>query len=579
MTDFVDEKRELSELELPVTTKRKDNKKSHLVKHLLSTLLVGGLFYLTTNGFFNCHQGKETTITRFPQPEPVRPNNYFAGTNSANKIYYDDDFKNKSIEKLAGAVRIETESYDNNPRPIEDLKNWIKFYKLHDYLEKTFPLFHKHLTREKVEKISLLYTWEGSNPDLKPLLLAAHQDVVPIDPSTRHLWTHDPYAGVYDGKYIWGRGVSDCKDLLIGTFEAVEQLIEDGFKPERTILFAFGNDEESTSFGAGALSEHIEKRYGKDSIFALVDEGTGVLQVDGQQIAAPSTAEKGHIDFYLELTTPGGHSSVPPDHTSIGIISKFVTLLEANPNKPRISSKNPFVQYLQVAYEDSDKISNSFKQDLANVDNDKHAQERLIEFLSKDKSTRYAIRTSQAIDVVHGGVKSNALPEYVTLVVNQRIDIHSSLNETYERFLTHLKTIAKEFDLGIEFDGTVLSKPTENGNFRITLGGPLEPAPVTPSSGPVWDLFSGTIKHVYDDIVNKDNDKKLKVAPFTMLGNTDTKHYWDLTKNIFRFQGNLNDPESMSSGIHSVNERLTPEEHLQVITFLYEFILNVDQAR
>lgn len=517
-------------------------------------------------------------IPAIPSVSPVRPKSYNSDSNNAHNIYYDPSFRSKSIQKLQGAVQIETESYDDSLDPSEDMTPWTKFFKFFRYLEETFPLLYQHLKFERVNEVGLLYTWEGSNPDLKPLLLMAHSDVVPVDPQTVDLWTHEPYSGFFDGEIIWGRGVSDCKNLLIGTLEAVEQLIKDGFKPQRTVLLSFGHDEESTGYGAAHLSKRIEEIYGPDSLFAIVDEGTGVSQVDGQYIASPSTAEKGHLDILVELTTPGGHSSVPPDHTSIGIISRLVALLEDNPFKPILSSDNPLTTFLKVAYGDSKKIPESLRNDILHSDTDKAANKRVVEFLLQNPSFKYSIQTSQAIDIIHGGVKANALPEYVTLLINNRISVDSNINETVDHLLTHVKTIAEKFDLGITLKGETIVKPTKNGVFNIRLRGELEAAPITPTSGEVWDLFAGTIKHVYDDIVFKDSGEKLKVAPVLAIGKTDTKSYWNLTKNIFRFQASVMQEDDMASGIHSVDEHLTPDQHLEVITFLYEFIQNVDSS-
>lgn len=576
---LLDEKEQLNDC-LPVTTPSKGKKKSKLLKVLLFTFLATSFTCLSV--YFlphSCHKSiSEEEIPTIPSVSPLRPKNYDTESNKAHDIYYDPSFRSKSIQKLQGAVQIETESYDDSLDPSEDMTPWTKFFKLFRYLEETFPLLYQHLKFERVNEVGLLYTWEGSNPDLKPLLLMAHTDVVPVDPQTVDLWTHPPYSGFFDGEIIWGRGVSDCKNLLIGTLEAVEQLIKDGFKPQRTVILSFGHDEESTGYGAAHLSKHIEERYGADSLYAIIDEGTGVMEINGQYVAVPSTAEKGHLDIFIELTTPGGHSSVPPDHTSIGIISRLVALLEDNPFEPILSKDNPLTTFLKVAYGDFKNISKSLKDDILHSDTNKAANKRVVEFLVQDPSMRYSISTSQAIDIIHGGVKANALPEYVTLLVNNRISVDSNINETVERLLTHLKTVAKRFDLGITLDGETILESKKNGVFDITLRSGFEAAPITPTSGEVWDLFAGTVKHVFDDIVFKDTGDKLKVAPILAIGNTDTRSYWNLTKNIFRFEANLQTNDGMTSGIHSVDEHLTPEQHLQVITFLYEFIQNADSS-
>lgn len=86
---------------------------------------------------------------------------------------------------------------------------------------------------------------------------------MPVLPATRDLWTHDPFGGEYDGTYIWGRGSSDDKSGLIGIMyvspacsftrmghadnrSAIELMLESGkFQPARTVVLAFGMDEET----------------------------------------------------------------------------------------------------------------------------------------------------------------------------------------------------------------------------------------------------------------------------------------------------------------------------------------------
>ena len=81
-----------------------------------------------------------------------------------------------------------------------------------------------------------------------------HQDVVPVNPDTIGEWTFPPYSGYFDGRLLWGRGASDDKNDLIGFLTTIELLIENGFKPSRTIVLSFGFDEEASALeGAGHL--------------------------------------------------------------------------------------------------------------------------------------------------------------------------------------------------------------------------------------------------------------------------------------------------------------------------------------
>ena len=126
----------------------------------------------------------------------------------------------------------------------------------------------------------------------------AHQDVVPVLPATKDKWTYPPFSAHFDGKYVWGRGASDCKNILVGILEAFETLLEKDFRPERSVMAAFGFDEEiSGPQGAKFLAAHIEGTRGKDSIELIVDEGGGFgfKEMYGALFALPAVGEKGEF--------------------------------------------------------------------------------------------------------------------------------------------------------------------------------------------------------------------------------------------------------------------------------------------
>jgi len=85
------------------------------------------------------------------------------------------------------------------------------------------------------------------------------------------------------------------------------------FEPRRTVVLAFGFDEEiSGPEGAGKIAPYLEEHYGKDAFGILIDEGSGMQEMFGATFAAPAVGEKGYLDTRIEVTAPGGHSSVPP---------------------------------------------------------------------------------------------------------------------------------------------------------------------------------------------------------------------------------------------------------------------------
>lgn len=209
-------------------------------------------------GAFRYHSVQSSDAGQCPQVSPIVPARD-PKLDELQALIYSEEFKTKAISHLSHAVQIDTESYDEQP-PVGHDQRWDRFYAFAAFLEKTFPLIHERLRTEKVNTHGLLYTWQGSRPFSStdeasmPLVLMAHQDVVPVNPSSVDQWTYPPYSGHYDGEWLWGRGAGDCKTLLLSTLETIELLLQADFKPARTIVILLGFDEESAgSQGAKPL--------------------------------------------------------------------------------------------------------------------------------------------------------------------------------------------------------------------------------------------------------------------------------------------------------------------------------------
>ncbi|KAK6454938.1 uncharacterized protein RJT20DRAFT_129593 [Scheffersomyces xylosifermentans] len=534
-------------------------------------------------GAFTSPEGPKDPDSLCPLVEKLDPSKYSYNKHTLHKILHDNKFKKESRKKLLGAVRVPTEVYDDmlNPNSTHKVRElfrleprWKPFSQFHKYLRKTFPLVHKHLKVEKINKFALVYTWKGTT-DKKPIFLAAHQDVVPVQKETIDQWTYPPFKGGYDGEYLYGRGVSDCKNLLIGLLETIELLLKEReFKPERTIILGFGYDEESAGTGAGEIAKHLLKRYGPDSIAQIIDEGNGAYEtVEGVNFVLPATGEKGYLDSLIELKTPGGHSSVPPDHTSIGILAQLISKIEDVQFESILTNSNPVLGQLQCIAEHSRYVSKDLKQDILKAHLNPESNKKVIGYLDKSGG-KYLVTTSQAVDIIFGGAKSNALPEFASVLVDHRIAIEESVSVVSEKVLGQIKEVAEKFGLGIIYDGQELIAPTAKGYFNYTLVEPLEPAPITPINDATWNLFGGALRYLYEDLVNPGKNETFVVAPYISTGNTDTKSYWDLTRHIYRYEPGL---PSKESHIHSVDERLLFDGHFTIIAFYYYYLQVVDK--
>jgi Gly-Xaa carboxypeptidase len=520
--------------------------------------------------------GSQMASDLCPQEAPLLPNNTSKALQEMDEFLKSDTFRNQSISRLSHAVKVETVSYDDMGT-IGDDKRWDIFYDFASYLRSTFPVVHKSLELGVVNIHGLIYTWKGSDETLKPTLLMAHQDVVPVAESTISAWTHPPFSGFYDGKFIWGRGSSDCKNQLIAILEAIELLLAADFTPRRTVILSFGFDEEiSGREGASQLAPHLVEKYGQDSMAVIVDEGAGVSTLWGSAFAVPGVGEKGYIDVDIIVRMPGGHSSIPPPHNGIGVMSHLLTLVENNPYDPCLDAQNPYLGLMQCGAAHGSEFPSKLKKLLPkSSDNScpvtKKKDKLAIEAARAGAGIKYLFTTSLAIDVISGGAKVNALPERTVATVNHRINIGEDSSVVKSRLTKLANHIAETYNLTVH--AFTEEEETPSSITLRTPHPPLEPAPVTPTSISTlsaYSILSGTTRALYG--------KSIIVAPGLMTGNTDTRYYWDLSRHIFRYVPGWDSEAEGMGNIHTVDEKISVKAHVYNVQWFSLFVRNMDEA-
>lgn len=494
------------------------------------------------------------------------------------EYFKSDEFRNKSLQVWADAVRIPTENFDDLGNVGED-KRWDVFYNFSDYLVNTFPSVSKNAELTKINTHGLLFRINGTDESLKPVMLCGHQDVVPVPKDGVSRWTYPPFSGVYDGEYLWGRGSSDCKNNVIAIFEALDELLASGYSPKRGVIIALGFDEETSGFrGASKIGEYLKSTMGNDSVFMIIDEGgLGIQDIEGGRFALPSTGEKGYVDITIELITTGGHSSVPPKHTGIGMIADLIHEIEAEDYPLDVSPKNPFFYQLQCEAKGSKEMSQSLKSDISKLGYDSGAKSRVLDYVSQALDRKALISTTQAIDIVYGGLKINALPERVTIKINHRVSYESSLEHVKAKIMKAVDSISEKFSIDIEAFGEIVKEyEVSSGIFKVSTQEPLDPAPSTNTiNNPSWKVLGGTIRHVFEDFAEYPDGShhEVIVSPSCMTGNTDTRHYWGLTDNIYRFTPIR---QNMRFNAHAIDERVSLTAHIEGVVFFHQLIKNLD---
>lgn len=439
-----------------------------------------------------------------------------------------------AVQRLSGAIKFETVSFQDSGKT-----DTAEFLAFHHYLKKSFPLIDSFLALKKINDYSLLYKWQGSNPALKPVLLMAHQDVVPVDPSTLTDWTFPPFEGAIKDSYIFGRGTLDIKSGITAQLEAAEYLLKQNFQPQRTIYFAYGHDEEiGGREGALQIAKYLESQ--NVELEYVLDEGgsiiSGVVPGVTKPVAIIGIAEKGYVSLELKAEEEGGHSSMPPKQSAIGILSAAIAKLETHPFPVKMDGIGSAL---------FDYIGPEMNFGMRLVFANRWLFNPLIESrLDGKNSTRASMRTTTAATIFKSGEKENVLPIKASAVVNFRIMPGDSI----QGVIDYVKRVINDNRIKI-------STTSQFGD---------EPSFVSDTESESFKLIQKTTSEIFPDVL---------VAPYLVLGATDSKHYKNLTKNIFRFEPTRLDDADLKR-IHGTDERISVESYKETIRFYIKLIKN-----
>jgi len=436
------------------------------------------------------------------------------------------------IENFSKAIQIATVSRDY-PAPVTP----APFLAFHQHLQNSFPRVHQAATRKIINNYSLVYKFQGSDTRLKPVLFMGHMDVVPVDQDTKEKWTHNAFAGVIDDKKVWGRGTLDDKATVMALMEAMELSLKKGKQPIRTIYFAFGHDEEvGGSQGAKNIAEYFQQQ-GVNFEFVL-DEGGAILKgyiknVD-QSVGIIGIAEKGFMNIRLIAERPGGHSSMPPENTGPGILASAIVKLEQNKFPATLRYTNLTFDAIGSYADFTTRFAMANQWLTASLIKKK---------LLSNPSKAAGLRTTTAVTMMKGSSKSNILPTKASVVVNFRI----LPGETWQTVLANVKEIINDERVGYEVF-------MNNNPSKVSS---------TDSKGYKW--ISQTIREFEPDSL---------VAPYLVMGGTDSKYFYPLTDSVYRFLMIKLTPDVQKT-IHGIDEHIKIEDYVEGIQYFHELFRKV----
>lgn len=432
-------------------------------------------------------------------------------------VKLDIDFTAQLAKKLSMAIQIETTA--------EKGFSQKKFLQFRDYLKRNFPLVHKYLTCTVILDASLVYHWKGIKSDA-PLVLLAHMDVVPAEEP--QLWTHPPFEGFVDDKYIWGRGAIDDKHQIIFQLEAVEQLLKTGFCPQQDIYLCYGHNEETMANPSGAqeIVKHLEQK--NVSAGLVLDEGGGVFEgtifESTGYYSFVSLCEKGYADILLTAVSKGGHSSSPCGKSALNRVAAAACCAEDMPARTKVTEivRQLFRVHSPVADESE-----------------------IIRQLQKTSGGMALLGSTVAFTMAKGSAAPNILPQQATAVLNCRL----MPGDTVENTLGRIQEITAPYRV----------------SASILKG--CEPSAVSRWDSSAAILVREIISGVFPDA---------PPCPNMMLGGSDAKYYSGISENILRFVPVRLTPEEKSC-MHGINERIplsaleTGVEFYQTLMCRYSF--------
>ena len=449
--------------------------------------------------------------------------------------YYEGSKDEKRIKeyskKLQKMIKVDTTSY----RGVEDPD---KFRKLHKVLEELYPSVF-----EKCKKIdidgNLLVKWKGKNSKLDPIILISHLDVVPAEGK----WTYPPFSGkIVDGK-IYGRGTGDIKCNVACFYQAVEELIKEGYTPACDVYLGSSCTEEIGGDGAPKIVNWFKKK--KIKLFLLNDEGGAIIQdpvvgVKGN-FAAIGIFEKGYGDLKLTARSSGGHSSTPPKNTPIVRLAK----LEAD-----IEKHNPFkVEFtpaVEQMFENLAPYCDNFwlKMVMYNLWLFKPIVKKLLPLLSQEAAAM--LQTTICFTMQKGSDGYNVIPQEAYVTANLRYIPHQAEKESNDV----IRSIASKYD--VEVEEVNVSAPSHSLDLN----------------GDAYKLTCEAIRKIFPGV---------GIMPYVVTGGTDSRFFDPICDSCIRF-GPINLTDDQNKSMHAIDENINIDTLPNAVDY-YKEIIKLQETR
>ncbi|WP_197493089.1 M20/M25/M40 family metallo-hydrolase [Woeseia oceani] len=383
-----------------------------------------------------------------------------------------------------------------------------------------------HILGPTPDRGNLVVRYRGRDNGRKALLLLAHIDVVEADPAD---WTMDPFTFVEEDGYFYGRGTTDDKDEAAIHIANLIHMKREGFQPDRDIVVALTADEESGDHnGVAWLLEHHPELI--DAEYAL-NEGGGGAKKDGVRVFnGVQASEKVFQSYTLEVTNPGGHSSLPVKVNAIYQLAD--ALIRIRDHDFPVSLNEITRAWLERSAPLEEGERATAMRNVLKSPPDPAA----VEYLSKIPFYNSRLRTTCVATLLDGGHAENALPQRATANVNCRVLPGASIDEVKR----------------------TLERVIDSDEVLVTPVAVAKPSPPSPLSAEVLGPIEATTEAMWPGV---------PVIPLMSTGATDSLYLRNAGIPVYGVSGLFNDIDDNRA--HGQNERINIEAYYEGQEFLY----------
>jgi acetylornithine deacetylase/succinyl-diaminopimelate desuccinylase-like protein len=395
-----------------------------------------------------------------------------------------------------------------------------------------FPAADVQVLGPDPRKGNLVARWRASaGAGRKPILLLAHLDVVE---AKREDWSFDPFTFLEKDGFFYGRGTSDDKAMAAQLVANLIRLKQEGFTLDRDLILALTADEEGGTFnGVDWLVKNHKNLI--DAEFAINEGGGGNMRKGKYLTNEIQASEKVFQDFHLEVTNPGGHSSLPVKDNAIYHLSAGLARLAAFDFPVQMNEVTRAYFDRSASVQDDPKVAADMRA-VARATPDAAAAARLSAAVPFYNSL---MRTTCVATRLQAGHANNALPQMAGANVNCRILPGVSPTSVKDKLVE------------------VLADPQIKVSF-VGEANPSKPSPLRPD---VMNAVESLTKQMFPGVV---------VVPVMSTGATDGLYLRNSEIPTYGVDGTFGDLDDVRA--HGKDERVGVKQFFEGLEFQYRLI-------